>query len=403
MKRILSFAIATACILASVSGAAHAAVPGPSSLTVVIKYGSATLGGIDVAVCCVADMREENGAVTFDATPAFSAAGADFTNLTTERNIALAASLHAYAAANGVIRAQKTTDAQGGAVFTGLSAGLYLVAQVENGDSEYIIDPYLVMVPAMNERLREWDRNVIAYPKTEPVKKNVNCVSVYKVWAGVSSPPGGGILVQLYRNGVPYGSCVTLNAGNHWSYTWEGLPLGSTWTVDEFDVPEGYAKAITGSAPGGFVITNTRGQGAPEKTLVSGSKTWEHGGNPAGKWPGSILLRLSANGVFILQKEVGEAEHWSWSIRMDKYDKDGKEIVYTIDEAPVNDYIKAVDGYDLINIYRYGGKQYTLPKTDDLNNLALWLTLTALSFAGLAATGLTVCIRRYRRREKDLS
>jgi len=401
MKRILSFAIAAACILALVSGAAHAAVPGPSTLTVVMQYNDRPLRGIDVAVCLVADMREEHGVISFAATPAFSGARADFTNLTAERNLALATSLHAYAAANDFARTRNVTDAQGRAVFTGLPAGLYLVAQVESGDSEYIIDPYLAMVPAANERLRAWNYNVTAYPKTEPVKQNItfNAVNVYKVWAGVANPPSGGILVQLYRNGVPYGSSVTLNAGNHWSYTWEGLRPDGIWTVDEFDVPEGYAKNITGNASGGFVITNTRRQDTPEKTLVSGSKTWAHGSNPTGKWPTSILLRLSANGVFILQKEVGQAEHWSWSIRMDKYDSDGREIVYTIDEAPVNDYIKAVDGYDLINIYRYGGKQDKNPKTDDLNNLALWLTLVGFSFAGLTAIVMMFCLRRFRRRQ----
>jgi len=224
-------------------------------------------------------------------------------------------------------------------------------------------------------------------------------VSVSKVWAGADSPPPGeSILVQLYRGGVPYGNCVTLNAGNRWFYTWEGLDPDGPWTVDEFDVAEGYAKTISGSASTGFVITNTRDPNAPKRMLVNGGKTWNHGSNPAGKWPKSIALRLSANGVFILQKEVGEAEHWSWSIRMDKYGEDGKEIVYTVDEAPVNDYIKAVDGYNVINTYKPGDPtsnntpnpatpktaetpvpKWTIPKTGDGSNLWLWVALMAVS------------------------
>jgi len=401
MKRSVSFVIAALCLITLISGAAHAAAPGPSSLTVTMTYNDRPLGGLDIAVCLAAGMREESGAVTFSASPPFSGAGSDFTNLTKERNLALAAALHAYAAANGVLRTQKTTDAQGRAEFPGLPAGLYLVSQVENGSSEYIIAPYLVMVPAINEQ-RQWNNNVISYPKTEPVRRGPRSMSVHKVWAGVDSPPSGGILVQLYRNGAPYGSCVTLNAGNHWSYTWENLSPDHTWTVDEFDVPAGYVKTITGNT-GGFVITNTRHANPPEKTVIRGSKTWNHGSNPADKWPKNILLRLYADGVFILQKEVGEPEHWSWSIRMDRYDQNGREIVYTIDEAPVSDYIKAVDGYDLFNLYRYGPDKPTPPRTDDLNHLVLWLTLTGLSFAGLAAIALTLCLRRYRRREKNLT
>jgi hypothetical protein len=260
----------------------------------------------------------------------------------------------------------------------------------------------------MNEKLREWEHDVIAHPKTEPIKREVknDSVSVYKVWAGTDIPPGG-ILVQFYRNGVPYGNCVALNTGNNWCYTWDDLNPDAIWTVDEFDVAEGYTKKITGSAATEFVITNTKDSNAPAKVLISGSKTWEHGANPAGKQPKSIILRLYANGEFLLQKEIGEAEHWSWSVRMDKCDKDGKEIVYTIDEAPVDGYIKAVDGYDLINIYKDGpdpGGPGTpgLPKTDDINNLILWLALMGVGFMGLV-TVLIILTRRRKRREKNRS
>jgi len=227
-------------------------------------------------------------------------------------------------------------------------------------------------------------------------------VSVRKEWAGVDSPPGGSILVQLYRNGVPYGSAVTLNAANQWRYTWEGLDPNDPWTVDEFDVPEGYAKAIIGSTSEGFVITNTRDPNAPGKTIISGSKTWDHGNNPASKQPKFIDLRISANGKFILQVRVDAVDHWGWSIRMDKYDKDGREIVYTADEAPIENCAKSVYGYNLLNTYHPGtpgtpGKPSD-PKTDDSNNLALWMSLMIASFAGL--TVLIILSRRKRREEE---
>jgi len=402
MKRFLSVLLATACLLMPAPNALRAQGLGPSSLTVAMKYNNEPLGGQRVAVCLAADAREVNGSVVFEPAAAFVGAGADFTNLTKERNIALAASLNAYAGANSVARVTKITDSGGRAVFTDLPAGLYLVTQADSEQSEYVIAPYLVSVPVMNERTRAWEYNVTAYPKTEPVKRGrVNSLSVYKVWAGAASPAGG-ILVQLYRDGVPYGNCVTLHAGNLWSHTWDNLSQDDTWTwtVDEFDVPEGFAKAISGGASGGFVITNTLSPNAPQKVLISGTKTWEHGSNPINLRPTSIVLQIRANGVFILQKEVGEAEHWSWSVRMDKYDKDGKEIVYTVDEAPVAGYVKAVDGYNLLNIHStYGKPPYTLPRTDDLNNLFAWLAVMGVSAAGLAAV--IIIFRRHRRREKN--
>jgi len=275
-----------------------------------------------------------------------------------------------------------------------LSPGLYLVAQADIESSEYIVAPYLVYVSG---------EHVTALPKTEPVKRGEKTyISVYKVWAGTITPPGS-ILVQLYRNGVPYGNCVTLGAGNHWSYTWDNIDPKETWAVDEFDVAEGYAKTISGSASAGFVVTNTRSPHAPQRIPLSGKKTWEHGSNPIDKRPVFILLRVYANGVFILQKQIGAAEHWSWSILVDKYDKDGKEIVYTVDEAPVDEYIKAIDGYDILDIHKSyeGPPKLNLPKTDDLNNLPLWLAGAAIGFAGLGAV--IIILWRNKRREKICS
>ncbi|MCL2107154.1 MAG: Cna B-type domain-containing protein [Oscillospiraceae bacterium] len=402
MKRLIKSILAALLVLTLASGAAYALDSQPSSLTVAMKSGETPLGGIGVAVCLVAGALEGNGWADYVATPAFADAQADFTDLTKEKNIALAATLDAYATAHDIQRSQKTTGADGKAAFPDLSAGLYLVAQTDGESSEYIIAPYLVAVPVMNERTRSWDYNVTAYPKTEPIRRDikVDSVSVYKVWAGTDTPPGG-ILAQLYRDGVPYGNCVTLDDSNQWTHTWDNLDPDSTWTVDEFDVAEGYAKKISGSASTEFIITNTKTPNAPSKVPISGSKTWEHGSNPPGQQPKSIVLRFYANGVFILQKEIGEADHWSWSVRMDKYDKDGKEIVYTIDEAPVSDYIKAVDGYNLINIHKsYSGKP-TQPPTGDLSNLALWLCVMGASFMGLATVIVIFAGMRKRRKTKS--
>ena len=236
------------------------------------------------------------------------------------------------------------------------------------------------------------------YSPSEPV----TCVNVQKVWAG--GPPDGAILVQLYRDGVPYGDCVTLSASNQWRYTWGSLPADAAWTVDEFNVAEGWTKAISGSASDGFVITNTRKLNAPSTMLITGSKTWDHGSNPTDKQPKSISIRINANGVFILQKRVSETEHWAWSIRMDKNDKNGNEIVYTMDETTIENYIKTVNGFNILNAFRPGSTgpgRSDGPKTDDDSNLVLWLSLMGLSFVGLAAFIITVWRLKRRDEEKN--
>jgi len=86
---------------------------------------------------------------------------------------------------------------------------------------------------------------------------NTTTVTVTKVWVTTQEHPES-VMVQLYRDGTPYGSSVILNAGNNWSYRWTGLNRYYTWTVDELAPPSGYTKTVTGNALDGFRITNTQ-------------------------------------------------------------------------------------------------------------------------------------------------
>ena len=273
MKRLIAICIAALLLLAVVPGTAYALNAGPPSLAVVMKIDSDFLSGINVAVCRVADAKEEKGGVVYSAVPEFAGAGADFTNLTKARNVALAANLDAYACAKAIARIVKVTGSDGKAVYADLSPGLYLVAQstvlpeqAGSENSEHIIAPYLVAVLG----------DVTAYPKTEPVKRDAGTTSVrvFKVWKGADNHPGN-VSVQLFRNGQAHAAPVTLNAGNHWSHTWNGLGVQDTWTVDEFDVPAGYTKDISGSAKTGFIVTNTRLSfpGTFEEPVTPGTST----------------------------------------------------------------------------------------------------------------------------------
>ena len=155
----------------------------------------------------------------------------------------------------------------------------------------------------------------------------------------------------------------------------------------------------TTSPTTGPTISTTRPVPPQEKITIRGSKTWNHRDNPAANQPKSInlILYIKADGVIVRQREITAAEHWSWSIQVDKYDENGREIVYTVDEKRIDNYAKKVSGYNLQNDYYPGwntdmpypdkpytpGKPTNPPKTDDTANPALWLTLMAVSAAGL--------------------
>ena len=272
MKRVIISILIMVFILLLVSNVAVAINSEPSSLTVIMKYNEESLSGINIAICRVADVTENNKQFTYNATKEFVGAGVDFSDLSKEKNISLAVILNAYAYNNNIGRISQKTISNGTATFRDLFAGLYLVAQINAESSEYIIAPYLVSVPVFNESKSKLEYDVMAYPKTEPIKKDeeITSVSVHKVWVGTNNTPSD-ILVHLYCNGTPHGNSIMLNADNYWSYTWTDLDPNNKWTVDELNVPDGFIKTISGSASTGFIITNTKEISSSGRTVISES------------------------------------------------------------------------------------------------------------------------------------
>ena len=148
------------------------------------------------------------------------------------------------------------------------------------------------------------------------------------------------------------GRTQKLSGANGWKYTFTDLPKYHAgklveYTVDEVNIPAGYTKTITGNVTDGFNITNTY---TPEKVQVSGSKNWNDDGNAAGTRPGSITIRLYANGSEIDHKTVTEKDGWSWNwTGLNRYGADHKEISYTISEDAVDGYTSSISGYNVTN------------------------------------------------------
>ena len=255
--------------------------------------------------------------------------------------------------------------------------------------------------------------NGFVITNTKGPAAETTAVKVKKVWKGEDADRPKSVAMQLHKDGEAFDVPITLSGANGWSYTWNGLEKGPKWTVDEVNVPAGYSKAVTGDAANGFVVTNTKLAFSPlpteppgtqpngptgppppssEEIIIRGQKTWNHGGNPLAKRPASITVIIKADGDIVTQRLITAAEHWGWAFRLPKYSGDGRQIVYTVDEARFEDYVKTVDGYNLINTYKPGSNTGEIyppggkpPKTDDASNLAFWLICMVLSLVALAA------------------
>ena len=161
-------------------------------------------------------------------------------------------------------------------------------------------------------------------------------VPVEKKWIGKAVNE---IEVKLLANGQEVQS-AKLNEANSWKHTFKDLPVYDdngkeiTYTVKEVAI-EGYESKIEGNAKDGFVITNRN----VEKTQVPVEKKW------IGKVLKEIEVQLLANGKEIQNVKLNEGNSWKHTFKdLPKYDENGKEITYTVNEVAVEGYDTKIEG-----------------------------------------------------------
>ena len=192
---------------------------------------------------------------------------------------------------------------------------------------------------------------------TNTHKVEMTSVSVEKKWSDASNQDGvrpSSVSVQLYANGKVSGDPVTLDAANGWKHTWSDLDKNAAgkaivYTVKEVSIPEGYTSEIAGDAASGYTITNKH---TPGVTAVCGVKTWDDNDDQDGVRPKSITVDLLADGEKIQSKTVTAADGWRYSFEDLPQFKDGKKIIYTVSEQPVDGYKTTIDGTAITNTHK---------------------------------------------------
>lgn len=96
-------------------------------------------------------------------------------------------------------------------------------------------------------------------------------------------------------------------------------------------------------------IDPTWDAGVIEILTIKGEKLWKEDREELR--PSSITVILYANGKEVARTEVVGPE-WTYRFdNVDRYDDQGKEIIYTVDEVAVAGYETVVDGFTITNIY----------------------------------------------------
>ena len=192
-------------------------------------------------------------------------------------------------------------------------------------------------------------------------------VVVQKQWDDNDDAAGkrpASITVQLIRDGEVIKNAV-LNAANDWRYRFADLEKGGSYTVRELPVTD-YTAVYQGNASTGIVVINrytgTTGPGTPPGPTVPEQKTvdipvevvWVDDNNAAGKRPGTVTVRLIADGNIVGTLELGPNQQWKGVFR-DVY----ADLYYSIWQNAVEEYStvysgSAAEGFVITNTYTGG-------------------------------------------------
>ena len=169
-------------------------------------------------------------------------------------------------------------------------------------------------------------------------------VPVEKRWVGQA---GKEAVIKLQGNGKEV-SEVKLTKETDWKHVFTDLPKydGTTGELIDYTVTEpevdGYNTTVTGPTEEGFIVTNT----ITGKVSVGVTKEW------VGPKAESVTIHLLANNKEIDQVDLSETNNWQHTFeKLTQYDKDGKEINYTVTEVEVSGYTTNITG-DISNGFK---------------------------------------------------
>ena len=129
-----------------------------------------------------------------------------------------------------------------------------------------------------------------------------------------------------------------------------------------------------------FTFTNKY---AKPVVSVKVSKVWEDNNNEELTRPDSITVKLFADGKDTGKSlELSKATDWAGTFEdLDKYDADGKEIKYTVDETEVPEGYSAVVSGDATKGFVITNS--VVPPTGDTSDIFFWSGLSMTSLLGL--------------------
>lgn len=137
-------------------------------------------------------------------------------------------------------------------------------------------------------------------------------------------------------DGERFGKPITLSEENDWKDTFYNVPSEIdgkevTYTVEEETI-EGYETDVFGNAEEGFTIINK------ELIDITVTKVWE--GTPTD----SVTIHILTWGHRSFSVDLSEENNWTHTFTSLYTEIDGEEVVYSVEEEPIEGYEVKVEG-----------------------------------------------------------
>ena len=218
-------------------------------------------------------------------------------------------------------------------------------------------------VPEYDTEYEISDNGVEIYNHHTPEKVSVEGSKTWNDNGDQDGKRPESITVRLFADGTEVTS-KTVTANDNWKWSFTDLDKYNSGTEIVYTISEDTVADYT-TVVNGYDVTNTH---TPEKTTITGSKTWNDNGDQDGKRPSSITVRLLADGRVVSHKKITEKDNWSWNFEdLPVYEK-GEKITYTIKEDSVENYETKLDGYNIINTHKTETTSVSGTKTWNDNN-----------------------------------
>ena len=180
-------------------------------------------------------------------------------------------------------------------------------------------------------------------------------VPVHKVWNDNDDAAGARpesitvrLMAKIGEHNEETDKTLTLSADNNWSGTFENLPESAdgekiSYWVDEVSV-EHYLFSYEPEQGGDKIINAYVPEGSATIDIPV-KKVWDDNNNAAKVRPQKVVVALHVDGrqsdMFL---ELNEENEWSGSFEDLPVVAGGKEVVYTIAEEDVKNYVATIDG-----------------------------------------------------------